>query len=52
MSNIYKKGFLKRLKSLNEENNNRIIPYLLERPKIKKFSVNPAAPFNKAKIKY
>ena len=50
MSNIYKKGFLKRLKSLNEENNNRIIPYLLERPKIKKFSVNPAAPLIKQKL--
>ena len=51
MSNIYKKGFLKRLKSLNEENkNNHIMPYLLERPKIKKFSVNPVTPLIKQKI--
>lgn len=50
MSNIYKKGFLKKLKSLNEENNNHIIPYLLERPKIKKFSVNPVTPLMKQKL--
>ena len=51
MSNIYKKGFIKKLKSLNEENNNnRITPYLLERPKIKKFSVNPVTPLIKQKL--
>ena len=50
MSNIYKKGFFKKIKSLNEENSSRIINYLLERPKIKKFSINPVTPLMNQKI--